>query len=148
MAITRQRPKSRQFLASELGWRAVAASRGATSSRKPNISFLLIDDMGLTDLHSYGGDFYESPNIDKLARDGMRFTQAYSACMICSSSRAAILTGKYPARLHSTDFMPRQPFPYANLRPQDWVQHLPLEGTAIAESLTPLCYAQSAIRTC
>lgn len=70
---------------------------------KPNIVFLLVDDLGWGDFGCYGAQFYETPHIDKLAAEGMRFTNAYAACTVCSPSRAAILSGRYPARLHLTD---------------------------------------------
>src|SRR3982750_1796691 len=80
---------------------------------KPNIVLVFIDDMGCTDLGCYGSKFYQTPNVDRLAREGMRFTQAYSACTVCSPSRAALLTGKYPARLHLTDWIAGHDYPWA-----------------------------------
>jgi arylsulfatase A-like enzyme len=71
----------------------------------PNIVFILIDDMGWRDLACYGSDFYETPNLDRLAREGMRFTDAYASCPVCSPTRASLLTGKYPARLGVTDYI-------------------------------------------
>jgi len=79
---------------------------GAVEPAKLNVILILADDLGWKDLGCYGSDLYRSPNIDKLARDGMKFTQAYSACTVCSPTRAAIMTGKYPARLHITDWIP------------------------------------------
>ena len=64
---------------------------------KPNIVFILIDDMGWKDLTCTGSLFYETPNIDRLAAEGMRFTNDYASCPVCSPSRASVLTGKYPA---------------------------------------------------
>src|SRR3954471_4161674 len=75
-------------------------------ARQPNIVFILADDLGQRDLGCYGSSFHETPHLDALARAGMRFTDAYAACNVCSPSRAAILTGKYPARLHLTDWLP------------------------------------------
>lgn len=72
----------------------------------PNILFILVDDLGNHDLGYTGSRFYETPNIDKLASEGMVFTNAYAASPICSPSRAAIMTGKYPARLNLTDYIP------------------------------------------
>src|ERR1043165_7338163 len=74
-----------------------------------NVILILADDLGWTDLACYGSDLHETPHLDRLARDGMRFTQAYSACTVCSPTRAALLTGKYPARLHITDWIPGLP---------------------------------------
>src|SRR3954470_22238795 len=75
---------------------------------KPKLNFviILIDDMGWRDLGCYGNRFHETPHIDQLAADGVRFTDAYAACPVCSPNRASLLTGKYPARLHLTDWLP------------------------------------------
>ncbi len=77
----------------------------STESKKPNIVFILIDDLGYTDLGSYGSEFYETPNIDQLAQKGTRFTNAYAASAVCSPTRASIITGKTPARLKLTDWI-------------------------------------------
>ncbi len=76
---------------------------------KPNVVFILCDDLGINDLHCYGRKDHHTPNLDRLAQQGMRFTSAYCAQPICSPSRAAILTGKTPARLHLTTFLPGRP---------------------------------------
>lgn len=73
--------------------------------QKPNVIFILTDDMGYTDLGCYGNPYNQTPYIDELASQGMRFSQAYVASPICSPSRAAIMTGKHPARLHLTNFL-------------------------------------------
>jgi len=87
------------------------SSRGAESSktRAPNIVFILCDDLGINDLHCYGRQDHHTPNLDRLATQGTRFTSAYCAQPICSPSRAAILTGKTPARLHLTTYLPGRP---------------------------------------
>ena len=72
---------------------------------KPNIVFFLMDDLGWMDLTCYGSDFYETPNLDRLARRGIRFTDAYAACPVCSPTRASIMTGKYPATVGVTDWI-------------------------------------------
>ena len=77
----------------------------ASQTARPNIIFVLIDDMGWKDLVCYGSSFYETPNIDRLAREGMRFTDAYAACPVCSPTRASILTGKYPTTVGITDWI-------------------------------------------
>ena len=69
------------------------------SNRKPNVVLIFMDDMGYGDLECYGGMPYHTPNINKLAADGMRFTHFYAAQAVCSASRAALLTGCYPNRL-------------------------------------------------
>ena len=84
-----------------IGGTPVGAAR---AGRKLNFVFFLIDDMGWTDLGCYGSTLYETPNIDKLAGSGMRFTDAYAACPVCSPTRASIMAGKYPARLKITNY--------------------------------------------
>jgi len=96
-------------------------------SKKLNFVFILIDDLGWTDVGCYGSSFYETPNIDKLAREGMRFTDAYAACPVCSPTRASILAGKYPARLGITQWIG------ASQKPTKYVDRLPLEEITIAE---------------
>ncbi len=80
---------------------ALSVSCG-TSNEKPNIVLILIDDLGWKDIGVTGSDYYQTPHIDRLAAEGMLFTQAYSACLVCAPSRGAILTGKYPARTKYT----------------------------------------------
>jgi arylsulfatase A-like enzyme len=111
----------------------VVAAPISAVGQPPNVIVILIDDMGWTDLGCYGSTFYETPNIDRLGASGMRLTSGYSACTVCSPTRAAVLTGKYPARLHITDWIPGHERPYAKLKPPDWTQHLPHEETTIAE---------------
>ena len=73
--------------------------------KRPNIVFILSDDLGWCDLGAGGSSFYESPNIDRIAREGMLFTRAYATCQVCSPSRASILTGKYTPRHGITDYL-------------------------------------------
>ena len=87
----------------------LAAFAATAAARPPNIVFILMDDLGWADIGANGSSFYQTPNIDSLARDGVRFTDAYAAAPVCSPTRAAILTGKYPARLHLTDWLPGRP---------------------------------------
>ena len=117
----------------------------AAPPTRPNIILILADDLGWTDLSCYGSKFYETPNLDRLARDGMRFTQAYSACTVCSPTRAAILTGKYPARLHVTDWIPGLPPENPKLLVPDWTKYLPLEEITIARALKDAGYATASI---
>jgi len=80
-----------------------ALRAGARTASKPlNFVNILVDDLGWGDLGCYGSDLHETPNIDKLARESMRFTDAYAAAPVCSPTRASIMTGKHPARLHMT----------------------------------------------
>ncbi|HZL88283.1 MAG TPA: sulfatase [Pirellulaceae bacterium] len=122
----------------------VSAAAGAENPARespPNVILILVDDLGWTDLSCQGSTFYETPHIDRLAKEGMRFTHGYSACTVCSPTRAAVLTGKYPARLHITDWIAGHARPYAKLKPPDWTQHLPHEETTIAELLKNAGYA-------
>jgi arylsulfatase A-like enzyme len=102
---------------------------------KPNIVFLLVDDLGWGDFGCYGAKFNETPNIDKLAADGMRFSNAYSAATVCSPSRAAILSGCYPARLHLTDWIAGHNQPTAKLAIPDWKMKLDHERVLLPEAL-------------
>jgi len=117
------------------------ADEKKTAPRKPNIVLILVDDLGWTDLSCQGSTFYKTPHIDRLAQEGMRFTNAYSACTVCSPTRAALLTGQYPARLHITDWIEGHKRPQAKLRVPDWTMHLPHETTTIAEELKSHGYA-------
>lgn len=109
---------------------------------RPNIVFILIDDMGYSDGGCFGSKFYQTPQIDALARSAVRFTQAYAACAVCSPTRAALMTGKYPARLHITDWIPGESAPKnSRFNLPDWQEHLPLEETTLATALKRLGYA-------
>ncbi len=76
-----------------------------SAPQRPNILFILIDDMGWRDLGCYGSGFYETPVLDRLAREGLQFSDAYAACPVCSPTRASLLTGQYPARVGVTDYI-------------------------------------------
>ncbi|MCH2586498.1 MAG: sulfatase-like hydrolase/transferase, partial [Planctomycetes bacterium] len=75
-------------------------------ARKPNVIFIMVDDLGWMDLAVQGNKVVDTPNIDRFAAEGMRFTSAYSAAPVCTPTRAAVLTGKSPARLHMTTHAP------------------------------------------
>ena len=111
------------------------ASAETTRLEQPNFIFFLIDDLGWTDLACYGSALYETPNIDRLAEAGMRFTDAYSACTVCSPTRACVLTGRYPAWLHVTDWIHGHHRPNAKLKIPEWTHFLPHEEVTIAEAL-------------
>ncbi|GEO03475.1 N-acetylgalactosamine-6-sulfatase [Adhaeribacter aerolatus] len=83
----------------------VLSTAGRAAAPKPNIIIINVDDLGWSDLGCYGSDYYETKHIDRLAREGVRFTKAYAAAAICSPTRAALLTGKYPARVGITDWI-------------------------------------------
>jgi arylsulfatase A-like enzyme len=115
------------------------------TAARPNVVFILADDLGWTDLGCYGSDFYETPHLDRLAREGMRFTQNYSACTVCSPTRAALMTGKYPARLHLTDWSPGLMPDNPTLLVPDWTKHLPLEEITLADVFRAAGYATAHI---
>ena len=109
----------------------------------PNIVFILVDDLGWMDLACQGNKLVETPNIDRLAGQGLRFTDAYAAAPVCSPTRAAVLTGLAPARLQITNHIPdQQRFIPANpkLLPAKMLDHLPLERVTIAERLKSAGY--------
>lgn len=110
-----------------------------------NVVLILADDFGWKDLACYGSDLYQSPEIDRLARDRMKFTQAYSACTVCSPTRAAIMTGKYPARLHITDWIPGLSPENPKLIVPEWTKYLPLQESTIANPFHAAGYATASI---
>jgi len=118
-----------------------AAGFLSAAPAKPNVVFLLVDDLGWGDFGCYGAEFYETPNIDKLAKEGMLFTNAYAACTVCSPSRAAILSGQYPARLHLTDWIAGHNDPKAKLKIPDWKMKLDHELVLLPEALKEAGYA-------
>ena len=102
---------------------------------KQNIIVILADDLGFSQLGCYGSSYYKTPEIDNLASEGIRFTNAYAAAAICSPTRASIMTGKYPARLHITDFIAGNKCNDYLLNQPDWQKFLPLEEITFAELL-------------
>jgi len=123
-----------------------APTRAAGPAAKLNFVLILADDLGWADLGCYGSTFHETPHLDKLAAQGMRFTNGYAACHVCSPTRASILTGKYPARLRITDYIPgigdkpTQPL----LRPK-FNQFLPLDEVTLARALKGGGYTSASI---
>ena len=112
------------------------------AAEKPNIVLVFADDLGVNDLGCYGRKDHNTPNLDKLAAQGLRFTCAYTAQPICSPSRAALMTGKCPARLHLTNFLPgRADAPSQKLRQPRIEGQLPLSEITIAELLKDAGYA-------
>jgi arylsulfatase A len=110
-----------------------------------NVVLILADDLGWMDLACFGSDFHETPHLDRLALEGLRFTQAYSACAVCSPTRAALLTGKHPARLHLTDWSPGLMPDNPKLFAPEWTKKLPLEETTLAEVFHDAGYATACI---
>src|SRR3954468_23747383 len=124
----------------------IAPSPGnAASASKPNVVLILADDLGWTDLACFGSDLHETPALDRLARDGMKFTQNYSACCVCSPTRAALMTGKYPARLHVTDWIPGAMPDNPKLLVPDWTKYLPTDETTVAQLFKEKGYATASI---
>lgn len=120
----------------------LAALARVTAEEKPNFVFILVDDLGKEDLGIEGSTFYETPNIDALGERSLRFERGYSACQVCSPSRAAIQSGKTPARVQITDYIsvagrnqPEQWNRNTALLPAKYEAQLALEETTIAEAL-------------
>ena len=88
---------------------ALACGSRLTAADKINVVLIVADDLGWRDLGCYGSTFYRTPHIDRLAKDGIRFTDFYAACPVCSPTRASILTGRYPVRTRVTDWIPGRP---------------------------------------
>lgn len=112
--------------------------------KKPNILFILLDDMGWKDLACTGSTFYETPNIDRLSREGMSFTNAYASCPVCSPSRASFLTGKYPARLGLTDWIDMDGTCHplrGRVIDAPYVKHIPEGEYTVAQALRDGGYA-------
>lgn len=130
-----------------LGWLSIiAASASAAEPARLNVVLFLIDDLGWRDLACQGSEYYRTPHIDALAAAGARFTDAYAACAVCSPTRAAIMTGKYPARLLLTDWLPSGRWnPKAKLREGRLVRGLPPEEHTLAESLREAGYHTASI---
>ncbi|MEI7733323.1 MAG: sulfatase [Verrucomicrobiota bacterium] len=117
----------------------------AEANPRLNIVFLLADDLGWSDLSCYGSTFYETPNLDRMAREGGRFTQAYAACPVCSPTRASLLTGRYPQRTGVTDFIgATQPDKWnrnTRLLPAAYRERLELEEGTVAKGFKAHGYA-------
>jgi arylsulfatase A len=114
----------------------LSAAPTAAAADGLNVVVFLIDDLGWRDLGCQGSSYYRTPHIDRLASEGVRFTDAYAACAVCSPTRAALLTGRYPARLLLTDWLPAGRWnPKARLREGRLVRGLPVEEFTLAEAL-------------
>jgi arylsulfatase A-like enzyme len=128
------------ILASFLGIATVVNA----SNDRPNFLFIIVDDLGWADIGVNGSTFYETPNIDRLASEGVLFTESYVASPMCSPTRASIMTGKHPARLHMTNWIGApQPEEYkwnTILRSASYVEALPLEEVTLAESMNDAGY--------
>ncbi len=132
----------RRFLAAAGGAVLHAQSRAT----RPNIVFILTDDLGWRDLACYGNEHHSTPNLDRLASEGVRFTQAYAAAPVCSPARAGILTGRWPVRTGITDWIPGRPSPPRGpLITPATARHLRLEETTLAEALRQAGYRTAGI---
>jgi len=109
------------------------AAQVLCAAEKPNILFIFTDDLGAADLACTGSDLYRTPHLDKLAAQGVKFTRGYSSAHVCSPTRAALQSGKTPARLHMTDFLRGHQRPYAKLLVPDWTMGLPTTENSIAK---------------
>lgn len=123
------------------GWGCSVTGR----RRPPNFIFILVDDLGWADVGAFGSSLYETPNINRLIAQGMRFNQAYAACPVCSPTRAAVLTGKYPARLNLTDWIPGHFQSWHPLLPPQFNQELPLQEKTITEVLKEKGYRSASV---
>ena len=121
--------------------------RAQPAARKPNILLFLIDDLGWADLSCYGSKYHETPHLDRLAAQGLRFTNAYAACPVCSPTRESILTGLYPARTHLTNFLVGNKWPADSpLEPlTDWRKSIDRSHTTLPELLKQSGYTTAHI---
>lgn len=109
-------------------------SEAVADETRPNVVLIVADDLGWADLKCYGSSLHRTPHLDRLSQQGMRFTQAYAACPVCSPTRASIMTGKWPARLNLTDWLPGRPDrPDQKLKRPVIDQQLPLDEITLAE---------------
>ena len=128
-----------------LGFADGSRTQTLQTSKRPNIVLIMADDLGWKDLHCYGNRNLDTPAIDLLARQGLRFTDAYSAAPVCTPTRAALMTGESPARLRITNHAAGHPLdfqkPGTSLATPRWLRHLPLKRVTLAEQLKSAGYA-------
>lgn len=121
----------------------VVALVSVSHAEPTNFVFFLVDDLGWADVGCFGSEFYETPNIDALAASGMKFTNGYAACPVCSPTRASIMTGRHPVRVDITDWIPGRATSgvkdakFKHVHDRD---NLALEEVTIAEALKPHGY--------
>ncbi|MEQ9440015.1 MAG: sulfatase [Cyclobacteriaceae bacterium] len=134
------------LLGMNLLWSCQPAEEASEASR-PNVLFILADDLGYHDLSSTGSPYYETPNIDRIAQEGMQFTQGYAACQVCSPSRASIMCGKFTARHGITDWIGaktgtdwRDHNRHNELLPAEYAHNLPKEYTTLPEAFQEAGY--------
>ena len=131
-----------------LVWLVLLVPAVGTAAERPNVVFFLVDDLGWTDLGCFGSSFYDTPHVDGLARSGMKFTNAYAACPVCSPTRASILSGKYPSRIGITDYINaaggNQPGKWrrnTRLLPSPYKDRMAHKEVTLAEALKEAGYA-------
>jgi uncharacterized sulfatase len=118
------------------------SAQNTLEGSRPNIIFILADDMGWADLPVYGNRFNEAPSLTRMAAEGIRFTDAYAACPVCSPTRASIMSGQYPARVGITDFITGHWRPYEKvIVPKNRTQYLPEEIITMGEIMQDAGYA-------
>jgi arylsulfatase A-like enzyme len=115
---------------------SVARAQAAADTGKPNVIIIFVDDLGWTDLSCYGSTFHETPNIDRLAKQGAMFTRAYASCCVCSPTRASLMTGKYPQRVGFTDYLK----PDKRTGRNSAETHIPVSDTTIGEAFQQAGY--------
>ncbi len=141
--MTQSNPTSRRaFLSTACG----ASTLFGQNARKPNIILILVDDLGWRDWANYGHPYHETPHLDRLAAESLQFTQAYAACPVCSPTRASLLTGRYPARIGVTDWIPgRAQWPSARVLTKPTEKQLALREVTLPELLKPLGYRTASV---
>ena len=132
-----------RFVLGALGMLLAAVPASAAAEEKPNIVFILADDLGWTDLGCQGSKYYRTPNIDRMAEEGMRFTNGYSCGPNCQPTRAALMSGQYGPRtgVYTVGSIDRFNWRSRSLRPVDNAASLPLDKVTIAQSLKKAGYA-------
>ncbi|WP_373513831.1 sulfatase-like hydrolase/transferase, partial [Persicitalea sp.] len=121
-------------------------AQAQSTKKKPNIIFIMADDLGYKDLSCYGNPFNSTPNLDALAEQGMKFSQSYVASPICSASRAALLTGKHPARLHLTNYITGlRTDPLSPVLPAVFKHYLPSQEVTLAQMITESGYSSGMV---
>ena len=110
--------------------RTTSWTSGAAKASKPNLLLILADDLGTPPVAAYGNGYYQTPNLDRLAREGLGFTDAYAACSVCSPTRASILTGQWPQRTGITDYIG------APAKPEQWKRNTPSLPAPMVQRIT------------
>jgi arylsulfatase A-like enzyme len=115
-------------------WMVFLAASMASAAERPNVVFFLVDDLGYSGVACYGNSLHETPHVDQLAKEGMRFTDAYTASAVCSPTRASVQSGQYPLRFGITDWIPGALLANRRLLEQPTERILPLETVTVAEA--------------